>query len=448
MANQLYFSRDTKVYIEFNGVVWEVPVLDGFSFSQANNTSEITLAEMESSAGVSRRGRRAFNDSLAAGEWSFSTYVRPFASASGGALGDSDDQDTDASGYAAKAVKGSADSGTDTHAVEEVLWAMMAGATTYDQTANSYKRGTSTVITPASGSSAINFAASNVSVLQPDANLANIYFVMGDANRTVIKLVGAIVNEASIDFEIDGIATIAWSGNCSEVIDYTGSVIESASEPAHNGTTFDGSTIEVGDVWLDTNDNHRLYVMTNVGNGTEEGTKFINEAVTDSTTFIRNRLTSLTVDGSNTTGLQSSYDVTLTGGNITISNNITFITPEELGIVNVPVGHVTGTRSVSGSFNCYLTLNTANKTGTGSGADRSRDLFEDLRALTSTVTNSVALTFSIGGSAGNRLEVSMPTCHLEIPTHSIEDVISLETNFQALPSTIDGTNELTLTYRV
>ena len=50
----------------------------------------------------------------------------------------------------------SADSGTDTHAVEEVLWAMMAGATTYDQSANSYKRGTSTVITPASGSSAIN----------------------------------------------------------------------------------------------------------------------------------------------------------------------------------------------------------------------------------------------------------------------------------------------------
>ena len=443
MANQLYFSRDTKVYIEFNGVTWEVPVLDGFSFSQANNTSEITLAEMEDANGVSRRGRRAFNDSLAAGEWSFSTYVRPFASAAGGAIGDSDEQD----GGSYDAL-GSADLGTDTHAIEEVLWAMMAGATTYDQSANSYKRGSATVITPASGSSAINFASSNVSVLQPDANLANIYFVMGDANRTVIKLVGAIVNEASIDFEIDGIATIAWSGNCSEVVDFTGSVVESAAEPNHNATTNDAGTIAIGDVWLDTNDSHRLYVMTNVSDGTEEGTKFINEKITDSTTFIRNRLTSLTVNGSNTTGLNSSYDVTLTGGNITISNNITFITPEELGIVNVPVGHVTGTRSVSGSFNCYLTLNTANKTGTGSGADRSRDLFEDLRALTSTVTNSVALTFSIGGSAGNRLEVSMPTCHLEIPTHSIEDVISLETTFQALPSAIDGTNEMTLTYRV
>ena len=45
-----------------------------------------------------------------------------------------------------------------------------------------------------------------------------------------------------------------------------------------------------------------------------------------------------------------------------------------------------------------------------------------------------------------RLEVNMPTCHLEIPTHSIEDVISVETRFNALPSTIDGTNEATLTY--
>ena len=53
MAAQLYFSRDTKVFIEFNNKVWEMPVLDVFSFSQGNMTSEITLSEMESSGGVS-----------------------------------------------------------------------------------------------------------------------------------------------------------------------------------------------------------------------------------------------------------------------------------------------------------------------------------------------------------------------------------------------------------
>ena len=63
------------------------------------------------------------------------------------------------------------------------------------------------------------------------------------------------------------------------------------------------------------------------------------------------------------------------------------------------------------------------------------------------VVNKFATTFKIGGaSAVPRLEVAFPTAHFEIPSHSIEDVISLETTFQALPSTIDNTNEVTLKY--
>ena len=96
MATNLFFSRDTKVYIElFNSSgastgVFEVPVLDGFSFSQAQNSTEVTLAEMENSAGVSKRGRRVFNDSLAPVEWSFSTYVRPFESVGEDVAGNAD----------------------------------------------------------------------------------------------------------------------------------------------------------------------------------------------------------------------------------------------------------------------------------------------------------------------------------------------------------------------
>jgi len=121
---------------------------------------------------------------------------------------------------------------------------------------------------------------------------------------------------------------------------------------------------------------------------------------------------------------------------IFFTNNITFLTPETLCTVNQPLGHVTGTRSISGSFTCYL-----NTTG-----DSSAELFEDLIEDVNTVTNSHALSFSIGGTSTPKLVVSMPTCHLEVPTHSIEDVISLETNFHALPSTIDGTDEATIAY--
>lgn len=432
MAQQLYFSRDSKMYIEFDGYVWEVPVLDGFSFSQATNSSEITLAEMESSAGVSRRGRRAFNDSLAPGEWSFSTYVRPFQAAGG-------------TTYSA-ANAGRADDTAQVHAVEELLWALMAGAKNYSGSDFDFDDGASSPVavnTPATASAAFSFAGSNKSTL----GTANVYFVLGDANRKIMKLKDVTVNEASLDFDIDGIATIGWSGSSSEVVDFTGSTHQDNTLPIHSDTTADSTTMAIGDVWLDSNDGSRLYVMTNVTNGNEAATPYINEGTADTDNFIRNRLTQLTIaptsqdpDSDGTNELQSSYSVTLTGGNITVSNNISYITPEELGIVNVPIGHVTGTRAVSGSFTCYLTEDT----GT---VNASADFFNDLRSITNVVTNSFALVFKIGGATGTpRLEVSMPTCHIEVPTHSIEDVISLESNFMALPSTIDEKNEVSLTY--
>ena len=328
---------------------------------------------MESTAGVSRRGRRAFNDSLAPAEWSFSTYVRPFISAGSGA--------------------GAADSAANHHAVEEVLWALFSGPAAYASSTFTNQ------FTADATDLDIDFSESNKSTL----GTANIYFVVGNANKKSYKLASSVVNEASIDFDIDGIAMINWSGFASEITDDTANGLPTAT---------------------------------------------IYEAILDTTNFIRNRLTTLAVvpttqdpDGDGVNELELSYALTLTGGNITMSNNITFITPEEIGTVNIPIGHVTGTRSVSGSMTCYLSKDTGLNT-------HSSDLWEDMKSITNVVTNSFALTFNIGGTASStpRLSVAMPTCHLEIPTHSIEDVISVETNFMSLPSTIDQTDEATLKY--
>jgi len=423
MAQQLFFSRDTKVYIKKGNFVWDLPVLDGFSFSQATNSSEITLAEMEGSGGVSRRGRKQFNDSLAPAEWSFSTYVRPFKSAGSGT--------------------GAADSAAKVHAIEEVLWALFSGPATYASSAF-----TNQTVHDADDLD-IDFSESNKATL----GTADIFFVLGDANRKVYKLKDCVVNEASLDFDIDGIATINWSGMSSEIIDMTtkthttatsGSVFPPAFDAHRDGGTVD---IVAGDVVLNATDAHRMSVVvdpTSSGTATMTGAVYESTLATDN--FIRNRLTQLSViPTANTSYIGSlesgGYDITLTGGNITMSNNVTFITPEEIGLVNTPIGHVTGTRSVSGSMNCYLSKDTT-------ATDNSADLWEDLKSITSVVTNSFALVFKIGGATANtaRLEVSLPTCHLEIPTHSIEDVISVETAFNALPSTIDGTNEATLKY--
>tara|TARA_B100000497_G_scaffold127956_1_gene172020 strand:+ start:2096 stop:3547 length:1452 start_codon:yes stop_codon:yes gene_type:complete len=479
MAQQLFFSRDTKVYIKFGTKVWDLPVLDGFSFSQATNSSEITLAEMEGSGGSSRRGRKQFNDSLAPAEWSFATYVRPFKAAGGSAAG-------------------TADGAALTHAVEEVLWAMFLGGKSYADDHQLFQDATPTDVgqaalvegksyviktagttnwtgigaananvgtafvkngTAVSGSGGVaedvlNVPAATSSKFNADLSnkatlgTADIFFVLGDANRKVYKLKDCVVNEASLDFDIDGIATINWSGMSSEIIDMTSRTITTATNPpAYNAVSGASGAIVAGDVLLESDNGHRLSVVIDpTSSGTATMTTGVYEGTTSTTNFIRNRLTQLTVvPTANTSYIGSlesgGYDITLTGGNITMTNNVTFITPEEIGLVNTPIGHVTGTRSVSGSMNCYLSKDTTVN-------NNSADLWEDLKGITSVVTNSFALDFKIGGTSAStpRLQVSMPTCHLEIPTHSIEDVISVETAFNALPSTIDGTNEATITY--
>lgn len=126
-----------------------------------------------------------------------------------------------------------------------------------------------------------------------------------------------------------------------------------------------------------------------------------------------------------------------------MTNNITYLTPETIGSVNTPIGHVSGARSISGGFQCYLAFDTTDNDGT------STDFFNDMTSATAKtkVVNSFATTFKVGGSSATpRLELNFPTAHFEIPAHSIEDVISLETTFQALPSTIDSTNEAAIKY--
>jgi len=138
-------------------------------------------------------------------------------------------------------------------------------------------------------------------------------------------------------------------------------------------------------------------------------------------------------------GMTDTYSLTLTGGNVTISNNMTFLTPETLGVVNQPLGHVTGTRSVSGNFTCYL--------NTPSSGASSADLFEDIIESTSVITNSFDLAFVVGGSGNTpRMEINMNNCHLEVPTHSIDDIISLETTFHALPTSVDAVDEIDLVF--
>lgn len=361
----LYFSRDTKVYLVQGANTWEIPVLNGFSFTQATNTSEITLAEMSDSTGTSRRGRQMFNDSVAPAEWSFDTYVRPF------------------------------DNATAIRAVEEALWANFIANNAYTAGTPEWDEG----VTYGAAATTFDFSASNKTTL----GVFDLYFVLGAGKAatanyaasevtTIYRIQNASANEVSITFDIDGISTLSWSGN--------GATLKEVA-------SFDASAAIRGGVDATNN-------------------------------FIRNRLTQLTLTSS-VSGGSKTYLITLTGGTITLSNNMTYLTPEVLGKVNVPLGHVTGSRTVGGSFTCYLDEKT----------NGSIDLIEDLQNATNAVQNHFAMDFYIGGKAAGDapiapgMQFKIPNAHLTIPALDAADVISMSVDFAALPSTIDNTDEVT-----
>ncbi len=372
-APNLYFNRDTKVYLVDGALIWELPVLNGYSFSQTTNTSEIMVSEAADSTGASRRARAVFNDSLAPAEWSFDTYVRPYIT--GGVHA----------------------------AIEEVLWAnFVANAIPtagIDPAPETYLPA-GTITRTAAASMEVGFANSNVLTL----GTFDLVFVLGgsratdanyeaDGDTTIYRVNQCSINEVGITFDLDGISTLSWSGMGSRVKEEV---------PA-----FDASTA-------------------------------IRRGVDSSNTFIRNKLTAVDLvridDASN-----KAYAITITGGSITFSNNLSYLTPEVMGRVNSPLGHITGGRSIGGSLTAYLD----NKT------NGSMDLFEDLSNATSKINNAFTLNVYVGGKAAANLpsapgiQFAFPNVQLEIPTHSLDDIVGVEVNFAALPSTISAADEVT-----
>jgi hypothetical protein len=368
-ASNLFFNRDTKVYVEQGTNIWEVPVLSGYKFNQGTNTSDITINEMADSTGASRRGTKVFTNSFNPADWSFETYARPFL------------------------VVGTPNR---MRAVEEVLWANFVAANTYTPATPAWA--TSVAYSPTSLD--FDFNSSNKVTL----GVYNLYFVLGasavatqtgnylaDGDTTIYKVSNAVANEVAINFAIDGIATLTWTG--------MGSLLQEV-------VSFDASAA-------------------------------INAGTALTTNFIRNRLTQLAAVSS-VSGGSKTYAITLTGGSITINNNMTFLTPEILGRVNQPLAHVTGARTVSGSFTAYLDEKT----------NGTIDLFDDLSKATGVITNKFALDFYIGGKAagdapiGPGIQFKIPQAHLMLPAIDVADVIATTVTFKALPSTISGTDEI------
>lgn len=331
---------------------FEIQVLDGFTFSQNTNQETVTINE----AGATPvRGQRSFNTSLTPVDFSMSTYMRPRMGA------------------------------TNVEAEESVLWAALSSVN-----GNGW--------TPGASFSTVDFDASDAHQLQKFGLiiiLDNVTYVIDDC----------VLTQATIDFGIDAISTVAWTGQGKTLRKLGTNATASAG-------TFGGGL---------------------TGSYTQKNT---------TAAYIANKLSTATVARSGTT-----YQVALTGGSITINNNVTYLVPANIGVVNQPATYFTGTRAISGTLNAYLKTGAATDTGS---------LLANMLADTGNVEPNFDLQISIGGASNSiKVAMSMPTTMLTIPTVDVQQVVSTAINFSAQGSTtgaaggtydLTQANELTVKY--
>jgi len=369
-------SRNTKVYfstatLTTTGAIkgdftaantWEVPVLDGYSFSQSTATQEIQLDEAGSTP---NRGSRSFNTAVNPVDWSMSTYIRPYQFNDG-----TDDLNS---------------------AVEKYMWNAFAGTAVQSSGVTAaWNDGDDGASPKLFG----KFTMANSALHQMQT-----FHLVFEVDTVFYVVKNSAITSAEMDFSIDAIATIAWTGFGTEL-----------EEVLASGT----------------------FAATAVPTAAANS-------------FITNKLSTLVLKDTSVTPAVE-YSVPITGGSISLENNITYLTPEELGTVNKPISaYYSGARSISGSLNAYLRSGAA-------GATKDTGALMKLLVDNTDTENYFSLDVNIGGLTGNRVIAGMPAVQLQIPSVDVADVIGTTISFVAQGTDgagvydITANNEITLEY--
>lgn len=443
MARNL--SRNTKLVVSTVAPTgtpgtansFEIPPLDGYSFTQDTSSQEITLNE----AGTSPvRGKQSFNTAINPADVSFTTYIKPYMNS------------------------------TNHDSVERLLWESFVGTGPL---------GTNATTTGAS--SVISVTNSDVSQLLK----LYLYFILDNVTYCIEEFV---INTAEVDFSIDAIAQINWSGQGKAITqanntpmvagtNYTAAPSNSSfirnklntvTLTDNNGTAAQTNvTIDTGGVDVSTPSAPVLTIVAG-----DDPISSANQYVGGYIKFQGNttaaiaghtyKISASTTGANDTITLEGpfetapvatddfdiypdghtgqTYNVPITGGSLTLDNGITFLTAEELGVVNQPIDHFTGARSITGSLTAYLS------TGQKNTSDLLTMLSEDLAS----VSQNFSLTVKVGGASAPNMSLAMTAAHLSIPTIATEDVISTEIAFTGQnPNGLDpvsGNEEITITY--
>lgn len=432
----------------------ELTILDGFSFSQNTQQQTIQLSE----AGTSPvRGQRAFNTALDPVEFSFATYIRPYFSSTVQAeesvlwnalLGANaiEAGTTITLGSIVRASTTAAAANITCTAAVNLTTAgiaigdvfniggFVAGTTAAGEWSGPVRlvtiTGTMTAATvlnveyltpPTAAATAAGIAGTakiwkcpwyfqGTAVAQPafagaSTGMSNknqlqkfgMYFLVDNA---VYAIDNCVLDSASIDFGLDGIAQVTWTGKGTAL-----KYLPSASVSSATSGVFSG---------------------TGVATGTA-GPK----ATIPASSFITNKLSTMSLQ-SQIMGGGTTYNVALTGGNLTIANNVSYVVPANIGVVNQPIGYFTGTRAVSGNVTAYL------RTGTNNTAQ----ILGDILAANNSETK-FRMQIEVGGASNAvHVDFEMNGIVLQVPTVETGDVMSTTINFsaQGYDPTLVGSN--------
>ena len=446
-------SRNTKVYFttsvnKSSGKLdaancrdtntFEIQVLDGYSFSQGTQQQNIQISE---AGDTPARGQRAFNTQLDPVEWSFSTYIRPYTDQGfiicaerllwNALLGE---QQIDATGTAITSLTRTSNSAAAATLIAGTALKkkLVASDTTgadlvkediiniqgFSGVGVAYNESVRVTATPVGNTYAVEYLSaptstagtsgttsastlayvgqwtrgltananySYVSTLGSNKNSLQKFALIFVVDQVVYCIENCAVDQVTIDFGLDQISTLAWSGK---------------------GTA-----------------------LTEIAAPTIAQLKLASTAsqAVSTANFISNKLSTVKlhsgIGGAEGSG-STSYSVPLTGGNITIANNISYLVPTNLAVVNQPIGYYTGQRAITGSLSAYLRTGDSGDVGS---------LLKNILAAANTATEpKFKVQVEMGGAVGaNRVEFEMGGVVLQVPSVNVADVVAATINFTA-----------------
>ncbi len=447
-------SRNTKVYFTTNtaniggvpnspldtlsytaATLFEVSVQDGYSLSQSTQEQTISVNEAGNNA---VRGSRSFNTALDPVDFSFSTYVRPILNTNR------------------------------VECAERLLWNALFGtgavATTPLAITSQPTRAATTAAAAATATvvftgtatglaldSIVNFSESTNAEWNQPARVITAPVVATNTTCTVefMKPPAQAAGLSAPGTSVAYVGQWARSGTAAGAFSYTSTMASNRNQLQGFGMIFvidnviysidncvmDSATIDFG---LD-----QIAMIQWAGKGarirtlaTVTGAHLTASATAAPTqaNYITNKLSTLTlasnIGGSKTTDTVP-YTLAITGGQVTISNNVTYLTPNNLSVVNSAITYFTGARSISGNVTAYLrTGETFNSSGT---------LYDALLAGSATTTEPkfYAQLEMGGGANATRVEFEMPGVKLQIPTVDVQDIVSTTINFMAQPHNVN-----------